>query len=107
MTLSEILKAVHTCTASVHTVQDQLGGLQVEVWLLQQDLQKISQGASTVESHISNIKDKLPSLLAETCSASYLAKANNLLNEAIENHIRWNNVKIVCTGGKVPTDFIE
>lgn len=52
-TLSDILKAVHTCAASVHAVQDQFGGLKVT--LLRQDLRKVCECTTSVESRVSDI----------------------------------------------------
>lgn len=72
-TLSQILRAVNLCTASVNTVKDRLGGLTEEVSLMRQDMQKIRERTTAAESRISDLGDKLPPLIAETGSTTCLA----------------------------------
>lgn len=59
-TLADILKAVHVCTAAVTDVKEQFGGLREEVSLLRQDLQKVRERATAVESRVCDIEEQLP-----------------------------------------------
>lgn len=72
-TRSRILQAVHKCTASVNTVKDRLGSLTEEVALLRQDLQRISERTTAVESRISDLEDKLLPLIAESRSTAWMS----------------------------------
>lgn len=71
--LAEILCAVHMCTASVKTLKDQIGGLWKEVSFLGQDLQKIWERTTAVESRVSNIEDKLLPIARDAQAAHQLA----------------------------------
>lgn len=58
-TLADILRAVHKCTASVNTLQEQFGGLKEELGLIRHDFQKIRERTTAVEGRVSDVEDKL------------------------------------------------
>lgn len=99
------------CTALVNTLKDQFGGLREEVSLVRQDLQKIREKTTAVESRVSDIKDKLPPLAREAWAAKQLAQETNNRAYDMENHVRRNNICIVGlkekTEGRDHTTFVE
>lgn len=97
-TLSDILRAVHKCTASVNTSKEHFGGLQKVVGLICQDLQKMREHTTVAESRISDIDDKLNPLIKDTLSTARLAKDTDLQAEDMENHLWHKNVRFV--GGR-------
>lgn len=98
------------CMASVNTLKYQFGGLREEA-LLCQDLQKIWERMTAVESRVSDIDNKLPPLAREARMANQLAQETNNRAEDMENHLCQNNNQIVGlpekTGGRDPTTFVE
>lgn len=110
-TLADILKAVNKCTASVNNLQVRFGGLKEEVSLIRQDIQKIRERTTAAESRISELEDKLPTLIRDSQSTTRLARATDTRAEDFENRLRRNNVRIVGLPEKVegrdPTQFIE
>lgn len=57
--LGEILRAVKKCTESVSKLKEHFGSLRQEIYLLDQDLQKIRERTTATESRISDIGDGL------------------------------------------------
>lgn len=110
-TLSDILRAVQSCTASVNGLKVQFGSLTETVSLLRHDIQKIRERTTAVEGRISEVEDILPPLTRDTRSALQQAAQANAKNDDIENHLRRNNVRIVGLPEKVegrdPTAFTE
>lgn len=109
--LSDILHAVHKCTASVDDLKEKFGGLKETVSLMRQDLQKIRERTTAVEGRVSEVEDQLPPLNRDVRMATQNAfQALNKTDE-IENRLRRNNVRIVGLPEKVegrdPTTFIE
>lgn len=110
-TLTDILIAVHKCTAAVGDLKVQFGGLAESVSLLRQDLQKIRERTTAAEGRISDIEDQLPPLARDTRAAAQQAAQNTAKTDDIENRLRRNNVRIVGLPEKVegrdPTTFVE
>lgn len=82
-------------------MKEQFGGMQ-EVSLLQQDLQKIRERTTTVESRVSEIDDQIRKigrsntpLARDTNSAYQMAKEANVRAQDLESHLRSNNIHIV------------
>lgn len=111
LTLAAILQAVHRCTALVHTLQEQFGGLKEELGFIRHDLQKNRESTTAAEGRISDIEDKLTPLLRDTQITARIARANKLKSDDIENHLLRNNIRIVGlpekTEGRDPTEFVE
>lgn len=110
-TLADILRAVHKCTESVNTLQEQFGGLKEEVGLICHDLQKIRERTTAAEGQISDGEDKLAPLIREVQMTNRIARASELKGEDIENCLRRSNVLIVGlpekTEGRDPTYFVQ
>lgn len=75
-TLAATLRAVNKCTASVNNLWARFGGLKEEVSLIRQDIQKIRERTTAVESRISEIKDKFPTMIRESQSTTRLGLAH-------------------------------
>lgn len=109
--LAEILRAVHKCTVSLHTLQDQFGGLKEELGFIRHDLQKTRERTTAAEGRISELEDKITPLLRETQITARFARANELKSNDTENCLRRNNIRIVGlpekTEGRDPTKFVE
>lgn len=63
--LAKILRVVHKCTASVHTLQEHFGGLKEELGFIRHDLQKTRERTTATEVSISELEDKLMMLLRD------------------------------------------
>lgn len=110
-TLSEILHAVHKCTASVDNLKERFGVLRETVSLLCQDLQKIRERTFTVEGRVSDTEDQMSSLNRDVKIATQQAFQAHSKTYDIENRLRRNNICIVGlpkkVGGLDPTELIE
>lgn len=110
-TLREILKAVNKCTALVDTFKSYLRSLSEDVAVIRHDLQEIRERTTATESRISDLEDKLPSLMRDSQTTKQLAGVNSSRAEDPENHVRRNNVRIIGLPqkmeGRDPTEFIE
>ena len=103
-TLADILQAVNKCTASVDTIKEQFG-------LLRQDMQKIRERTTAVESRVSEVEDQMHPMAQDTRAALQMARDAYDRVEDMENRLRRNNVRIVGlperVEGKDPTTFVE
>lgn len=84
-TLANILRAVNSCTASINTLKDQFGGLRGDVSLLCQDLQRIQERTTAMESRVSDVENQLHPLAWDSKSALQLAKEASNRAEDMEN----------------------
>lgn len=58
-TLTDFLRAVHTSTTSVHTLQEEFGSTKEELRFIRHDIQKVRERTKAGEGRISDIEDKL------------------------------------------------
>lgn len=95
----------------VNTTKEQFGSNAKEVSLLRQDLQKIRECTTAVESRVSEIEDQVPPLARDTNSAYQMAKEANDRADDLENRLRRNKIRIVGLPEKVegrdPTAYLE
>lgn len=102
---------MNNCTASVNTLKVQVGGQREDGSLLRQDLQKIRERTTTVESRVSDVEDQLPPIAQDTKAAYQMARKASNRAEHMENCLRRNNMRIVglpeWLEGRDPTTFVE
>lgn len=110
-TLRDVLLAVNQCNTSLSSLTLQMGNLKEDIGLIRQNIQRITERTTAVETRVSDLEDQSGVLQKDTRRhtqqiTTLMAKVDDL-----ENRSRRNNIRMVGIPEKVeganPTEYFE
>lgn len=110
-TLRDVLLAVNQCNTSLSSLTIQMGNLKEDIGLIRQNIQRITERTTAVETRVSDLEDQSGIVQKDTRRHTQQISTLMARVDDLENRSRRNNVRMVGIPEKVegvnPTEYFE